>query len=289
MILKSSAKKKIMVMFLILVFLVGVRFMSANDREELSLIEIGLRDLMAPLNTLAMQVISTFSNMQSSIASHADLIEENAKLKEQLRELAIQNSRMEEYRLENQRLQKMVDFKSSNDAKWEMLAGKVISRDPGNWFKNITIDKGLKDGVQKDMAVINHQGLVGKVTAVSNNTAEVMLLIDSNSVVGAMVQESRVLGVVEAITGMEYLLQMFHLSPNAPISAGDVIISSGLGGIFPKGLKIGYVAEVYMGPSRLTQFASIVPYVDFGRLEEILVIIDVENSALNLQTEEGGD
>lgn len=285
---KFSRKKSIIAgIILVVILLTGIRYTAATNRTELTQIEIILRDSIAPLYSGVMQVSRTIVNIGNSITLYNELLEENRYLREQVRQLSLQNSMMEEYRLENQRLSKLLDFKESHGNELNLVAAKVIGRNLGNWFDTIIINKGTNHGIRANMAVINHQGLVGRVVATSRNTAEIMLLLDRESAVGSMVQRTRTLGVVEATTTGDYPLQMIHMTHDAPVDVGDVIITSGLGEIFPKGLKIGYVAEVKIAPTGLVKQAMIIPYVEFNKLEEVMVITEIKELPDNEQLGEG--
>lgn len=274
---KVSRKKSIIAgIILVAILLAGIRFTAATNRTQLTQLEIIIRDSIAPLYSGVMQVSSSIVNIGNSITLYNELLEENRYLKEQVRLLSLQNSIMEEYRMENQRLSKLLDFKETHGDELNLVAAKVIGRHLGNWFDTIIINKGTNHGIRVNMAVINYQGLVGRVVATSRNTAEIMLLLDRESAVGSMVQRSRTFGVVESTTTGAYPLQMIHMTHDAPVDVGDVIITSGLGEIFPKGLKIGYVAEVIMAPTGLVKQAMVIPYVEFNKLEEVMVITEVK-------------
>ncbi len=285
---KISRKKVIIVgVTIVIILLAGIRFTSTTDRTQLSQLEIILRDSIAPLYSGVMQVSRTIVNIGNSITLYNELLEENNHLKEQVRGLALQNSTMEEYRLENHRLNQLLELRESNEDQLDLVAAKVIGRNLGNWFDTIVINKGVNHGIRVNMPVINHQGLVGRVVATSGNTSEIILLLDRDSAVGAMVQRSRTLGVVESTTTGDYPLQMIHITHDAPIDVGDILITSGLGEMFPKGLKIGYVAEVMMAPNGLVKQAMVIPYVEFGKLEEVMVVMAVKELPDELESGEG--
>lgn len=287
---KISRKKSIIAgVMLVVILLAGIRFTATTNRTQLTQLEIILRDFIAPLYSGVMQVSSSIVNIGNSITLYNELLEENRYLKEQVRHLSLQNSTMEEYRLENQRLSNLLGFKETHGDQLNLVAAKVIGRNLGNWFDTIIINKGTNHGIRVNMAVINHQGLVGRVVATSRNTAEIMLLSDRESAVGSMVQRSRTLGVVESTTTGDYPLQMIHMTHDAPVDVGDVIITSGLGEIFPKGLKIGYVAEVKMAPTGLVKQAMVIPYVEFNKLEEVMVITEVKELPDDEELGEGED
>jgi len=271
---KNFGKRSIVVggIILVVILLAGIRLTAAADRTQLTPIEIILRDSMAPLYSGVMQVSSTIANIGNSITLYNELLEENRILRAQIRDLTMRNSMMEEYLLENQRLSELLDIKQAHEGQLDLVAARVIGRNLGNWFDTIIIDKGTNHGIMVNMAVINHQGLVGRVVATSRNTAEVMLLLDRESAVGAMVQRSRIFGVVEFAPSGNYPLQMIHLPHDAQVEEGDIIVTSGLGEFFPRGLRIGYITNVSMAPTGLVQQAKLIPYVEFNTLEEVMVV-----------------
>lgn len=122
------------------------------------------------------------------------------------------------------------------------------------------------------MPVINESGLVGRVINVTSHTSEVLLILDREGAVGAMVQQTRIPGVVEGLGSPTDQLQMIHIAQDAPVKVNQVVITSGYGGIFPKGLRIGYVKEIFPEGNGLMKRAVLQPFVDFDRLEEIMVI-----------------
>ena len=278
---KFSGKKSLIAsIILVVILLISIRFAAATDRTDLTQIEIILRDLMAPLYSGVTQISNTIVNIGNSITSYNDLLEENRTLREQVRQLSMQVGMMEEYRLENQRLTDLWDIQEIKGDYLNLVAARVIGRDFGNWFETIRIDKGTNHGIEVDMAVINHQGLVGRVVLTSRTTSDIKLLLDRESAVGSRVLRSRAFGVVEATTFGDYPLQMINipldaLSEEVAVEVGDEIRTAGLGDIFPRGLKIGYVAKVDMAPTGLSQQVMIIPAVDFNRLEEVMVITEV--------------
>lgn len=200
---------------------------------------------------------------------------ENEQLKRQVAELQTKLVQMEEYHQENLRLKQLLAYKEATSTNWQLKVAPVVARSPSNWFSTLTIGLGSDDGIRKDQVVLTPAGVVGRVIRVFPRTAEVLLLLDREGAVGAMVQSSRLLGVVEASSDYRGYLQMIHLAHNAPIKENDIVLTSGLGGIFPKGLPIGRVVKILPEPDGLMKRAIIEPYVDFNRLEEVLVITQV--------------
>lgn len=194
-------------------------------------------------------------------------VEENEALKTELaRAREIQN-RYEELELENERLKKFVNFTSSVPATY--VAAQVIARDPSPWFKTIVIDKGAKEGLVKGSPVLVSEGIVGQVIEVARGYSRVLLITDRNSAVDALVQNTRVRGMVKGNSkdtcSFVYALRKDQVKP------GEMIVSSGLDQVFPKGLRIGKILDVKKDHSQLFQDIIIETSVDFDKLEEVLV------------------
>ncbi len=193
---------------------------------------------------------------------------ENQELKRTISILLNENNQLKEKLSYYKRWNKMLKYKEKSS--FNLMPANVIGREPSNWFQYIFIDRGMKDGVKKDMVVITYLGLVGKVRAVTPNTAKVMLILDNKSSLGGMIQRTRDIGVIEGL-GKGYL-KMVYINNQANIYEGDVVITSGLGGIYPKGIVVGNVFRVERELDKLYQKVYIVPRVDFMHLEEVFII-----------------
>jgi rod shape-determining protein MreC len=156
-----------------------------------------------------------------------------------------------------------------------ILSAELIGRDTTPWFKTIIIDKGKADGIEKGFAVVVPEGIVGQVIHASYHYSKVLLIIDSNSAVDALVQKIRARGVVKGEpTGLclfDYVLRKHE------INVGDTVVSSGLDGVYPKGLRIGRVSEVVKRNSDIFQEITVIPFVDFETLEEVLILTSPPN------------
>ena len=139
----------------------------------------------------------------------------------------------------------------------------------------IVIDRGTSDGVQENMPVVTEKGLVGHVVEAGPNYAKVQLILDPRSSVGTLVQraESRVVGIVEGDPANPTMPRMVNVPKNADIQEGDVIVTSGFGGMYPKGLIVGLVSSLENDEAGLLKIALLEPAVDFQRLEDVAVIV----------------
>ena len=197
--------------------------------------------------------------------------QENDNLKKELSRAVAKNSQYNEIELSNQRLRNLLNFKETTTSK--ILAAEVISVDPSSWFKAVIIDKGSLDGVERGLPVVIRQGIAGQVVDVSSRYSKIMLIIDRNSSVDAMVQRTRARGIIKGEATAGQCLFKYVLRKD-DVRVGDKIVASGLDGVFPKGLPVGDVKEVVRRNSGVFQEVRVVPYIDFEKLEEVLVILN---------------
>jgi len=194
--------------------------------------------------------------------------EENERLKRQISDLQIRLQQERSLAQQSQSLQKLLELKTSSDL--STTAANVIAGGASPEFRTITIDKGTSEGVGGDMAVISPAGIVGRLIQPSPRAAKVQLLIDRNAAAGALVERTRAQGVVTG-TGADEL-RMDYVSGSSEVKAGDVVVTSGIDGIYPKGFVIGQIQSVKRGAG---QYSSIVirPAVDFSALEAVLIVV----------------
>lgn len=199
---------------------------------------------------------------------------ENRLLKEELTRLLNENVRLREAARANERLQQILEFKKGNA--YAVQAAAVIGRDPSNWYRTLLIDKGEQDGVLVEMGVITPRGVVGRVIKTGPTVSQVLLLTDRNSAVAALIQGTRDEGLVEGTERGSARIK--YLSLLAEAKEGDLVLTSGLTGIFPKGLRIGTLGAVMKNEPDLFQQAEVTPILDFSKLEEVLVITSLEGT-----------
>jgi len=262
-------------LLLALACLVGVMRWTAPERGRLSFIEIGLRDVLAPVEKGITLVVNKAGGWLASVKDYGRLYAENQALKQQVAELRAANIKMEEYRRENDRLRDLLNYSEANRHFFDFTVAPVIGRNPSNWYHTLTLGLGSKAGLKKDQVVVTYQGVVGRIIATTPRTAEVLLILDREGALGAMVQLNRTPGVVEGSPDYRGYLQMIRISRDASVQENQLVVTSGLGGIFPKGLLLGTVVKIIYEPDGLMKRAIIAPSVDFDRLEEVLVITGV--------------
>lgn len=222
----------------------------------------------APVQTSIRWVIETsWDSLQSYLlllntqSNNRGLALENRKL---LNEIAA----FEEVAKENSRLKALVEFNAPLEGK--KVVAQVIAQDVSPEFRMIRINKGMRQGVEAGMAVISLEGVVGRVIRAGKEFSDVLSLLDSSSAIDALLQRNRVRGVVEGLGGNS--LAMKYLRRTDDVQEGDLIVSSGIGGLFPKGLTIGKVIAVKKKNFGISQSVEVAPAADFNRLEEVTVI-----------------
>ena len=194
---------------------------------------------------------------------------DNQSLKEEVRQLQAEVGELHETALEHARLSWLLQM--GNRVGTEAVVAKVIGKDTTNWFRTILIDKGADRGIQRHTAVVTAEGLVGRVVDVTALASQVQLITDPESAVGVLIQRSRVVGV--AAGSQEGTLQIKYLPLMADVAVGDRIITSGMGGIFPKGIPVGKVVRSSRPTNgTLFQLIEAQPHTDFSHLEEVMVL-----------------
>lgn len=194
--------------------------------------------------------------------------QENERLRRRVLELEQQAVRMAEVEQTDKRLAELLQFRSTIEG--DLLAARIIGRDPQPWFSTLIINKGEADGVRKNMAVLSPYGVVGQTISTSSHAARVMLVTDHNSGVDALVQRTRARGIVEG--ALDGRCMMKYLKRGEDVDVEDRIVTSGLDGIFPKGILLGMVTHVTRGNRGLLQIAEVKPSVPVDQIEEVLVV-----------------
>lgn len=233
------------------------------------------------LGRMALAVVAPFQKATASANRFArdvwthyfylvSVAHQNDQLARDLNRSVQRNNYYIETELTNQRLRNLVHFKDTIAE--EVLAAQVVGKDPSPWYKTIIIDKGRNEGISKGMPVVVSEGIVGQVVETSGHYAKVLLITDPNNAVDALIQRNRARGIIKAEPAgqcvFKYALRKYDIQP------GDILVSSGLDRVYPKGLRIGTVASVKDASSGIFQPVTVTPFVDFERLEEVLILLN---------------
>lgn len=203
-----------------------------------------------------------------SAQSFMTVYKQNKNLQKEIYQLQSEIFQLREQNGKYERLEKLIPFVENKPDK--VILSHIIFRDISLWNQGIVIDKGSSQGVKKQMAVISDQGLVGRVVSVSQDTAQVILLTDIHSRVSVLSQESRDTGLIYGTRSST--LMMKFISLDSTIKIGDTIVSSGIGGIYPKGIPVGKVDSVGKESDGLHLFAVVKPFTEFSNIEEVLCL-----------------
>jgi rod shape-determining protein MreC len=262
---------------LIILILLSLAGLALDQNEQLQPIEDLALRFVAPVQGRLTSLISNLSDLTKTTQDLRELRRHNEELQGLADSLMIENVRLKEIESENEALRRLLNFTQANpshDYKAAEVKGRVIGHDPSNFLSYLTIDLGSQHGIEKGMPVVTERGLVGRITDVGSNWAKVMLIIDPSSSVNALIQTSRATGVVEGQVGGS--LVMKYIPQGEPVNVNDIVLTSGLGGNFPKKLIIGQVTAVRQRDIEMFQEAEVRPTVDFNNLEIVLVITNFQ-------------
>jgi rod shape-determining protein MreC len=238
-----------------------------------SLLQRALLSLLAPLQGAVAAALGGGGELWRGWAFHRETYAENRRLREEVRSLETELQQRSFKAQESVRLRELLELRQS--VPLDTLAAQVVGRDGVPWFRTLTLDKGDKDGVKLDAAVISATGVVGRVFAVGPHAARVQILLDRDSGTAALVERSRVSGVVSGqVSGPDVGsedLSLKYVAERADVVVGDLVVTSGLDRIYPKGLVIGRVRSAGQ-VTGLFRDIRVEPSARFERLEEVLVV-----------------
>ena len=224
-----------------------------------------------PIQQVINKSTSSASNFLSTIAKISQLAKENKALKKENEQLLSEKTQSIEIEKENEILREQLDFQKR--ASFKLLPAEVIAKEPTNIQESIIVNIGKDKGVEKGMPVISSGMLVGKVSEVNFTSSHILLITNPNSIINVMLQESRANGLAKGELG--YGLVMESIPQDVKVNISDLVVTSGLGGNFPKGLLIGKVSEIISKQSEIFQSATLRPVLDFSKLELVFIIIGV--------------
>jgi len=265
----SISGRKNRITFTLLIILC-IMLASLNSKYE-QILPMGksiLLEIVSPLQRIITLLINPFIKSIKAINKLSNLLEENRLLTDKVMLLSKEETKLKELERENRELRQLLG--SSYYEQFEVKSATIIGKVDTDWKLSLFINKGSNQGIKINMPVVNQSGLTGKVIATSNNFSEVRLLTDVNSSVAAMVQSSRKTGIIQGTRGST--LEMDLVTKEADIKIGDIIITSGLGGIFPKGILIGRVYDVKNLDYELYKTIKVLPVYNYENLEEVLII-----------------
>ncbi len=273
--MKKREKKRIIIVAvataLIFIFM-GVSYSLAGAARS-NPIENAAQFIFSPVQSVfskAGRSVGSFFEALSNVYSYR---EENERLKTEIDVLKQETRSIESLKQENERLRELLNFKETS-TEYDMVGCEVIAKDAGNWFGTFKVDKGTSSGIHKDDVVVQRRALVGKVTEVGEDWAEITSIIEPESSVGALITRTQDIAIAEGDLALKDkgTLKLSFIADSAGLVAGDSIETSGIGGVYPRGLLIGTVSEILTDSSKNTAYAVVETEVDFERIREVMVI-----------------
>ena len=257
------------VLFLLLFFLLAIFLLSPDlQKRPFSLIQKPIAGIVSVVEGLFASVVNGIGSVWRGYINLVGVQKENVQLRREIEGITGEMNRLQGAQMTYERLEMLLGFMQASPSR--LSAVQVLGRDPSNWYRTLIVNKGTQQGIGGDMGVITPVGVVGRVIKATPQLSQVLLMVDRNSAIAGIVERTRDEGIVE---GKERgLLQMKYLPLTAEVAVGDRVITSGLAGVFPKGLMIGTVIGVIKRETDLFQTLQISPAVDFSKLEEVLVI-----------------
>jgi len=253
---------------LILGTLIGAAHNRALDSGRPFVVREAVQLVLTPLSIASRRVFSLGEWLARVIRPRGSILRENARLRREVQRLTEENARLAEAAEENARLRRSLGLK--RNVPLEMVAAEVISRKASSWFDAATIDRGRRAGITKGAAVVNFRGLVGQVVESDLWSSQVVAITDPASAVGAMVRRSRSWGILQG-QGSDYLT-LNYLPKDADVNESDIVVTSGMGRVIPKGFVIGRVVRVLRSPAAGSTTVLVRPSVRLDEIEEVLVV-----------------
>ena len=253
----------LLLLFALHLIATGVRPEARANKPSLVLMEA-----VKPLLLVESQMADDASDFLHNYFDLVDVREENLRLKQTLTQLEGQQRRMAELEAENRHLADLLELRDALGT--TAIAANVIGSDATGLSRTLMLSEGGRQGLRRDMAVISVDGVVGKLIAVSHDAARVLLISDHNSALDAFDQRSRARGIIAGV--VEDGLAMKYVERSEDIKPGDIIVTSGLDGIFPRGLLVGTVARVSREGPGLFLNIEVKAAVDFRELEQVMIL-----------------
>jgi len=264
------SKRMILVALVIVLVAVNIILLTITGKHTQAPSGLG-RGALVIVSPFQKQFTAFFDSVKDTWNQYFFLVskaKENQRLKKALGQSLEQLNRYSETEIANDRLRHLLGFEK--EIPRPMIAAQVVGKDPSAWSTTIIVDKGTRDSVRQGAPVVIPEGIVGVVVEASARYAKVLLLTDPNSAVDALVQQTRARGIVKG-GGADFCVFDYVLRKH-DISVGDMVVSSGLDGVFPKGFRVGRISEIVRQNAGIFQKVSVTPYVDFEILEEVFII-----------------
>ena len=256
-----------------LIILVLLIFLSNVEIKKLSFFESVVSSVVTPVQNLFISVKNKiygnneyFSNIETLIKENEELKEKNSSLEEQIRELEI-------LKADNETMQEYMNL-TQKYAEYETIPAYVINKDISNLSSTLVINAGSANGVKENMTVIADKGLVGHIISVTENSAKVQVIIDPASTVSSSISTTEKTIICKGTLDNNQTLRASYIPTDAELIQGDSVSTSGIGGIYRKGIHIGVIKEIITTSNVIDRYATIEPAVDFSTVNNVLIITE---------------
>ncbi|MEQ8153765.1 MAG: rod shape-determining protein MreC [Clostridiaceae bacterium] len=251
--------------------------------QNKSTIESGAGAALNPIQRIAYTGADKFKGFIDFFYNFSEVKRENERLNKENDELQNQLVEYNSLKSENERLREIVNFASGNQD-YNIIGTNIIGYSGDNFLSGYIIDKGSKDGLEKGMPVMASKGIVGQVTSLGSNWAIVQSLINENIAIAAKIESTEdTVGIVKGYKDSKnrLLAKVYNIPMSSAVKEGDIILTSDLGRIYPKNIRIGKVLSVEEDKVKVSKSAVIEPFVDFNKLEELYVLIPKDKRIIN--------
>jgi rod shape-determining protein MreC len=266
--LKNKKLLSLLAVLILSFILVSYDISRTTDISDLKFTDRLLFWIISPFQIAVTSIKSTVKYAWVNYVYLVKLKEKNEVMADRVQRLEMELAALKEKASTADRLVKFLEFKEDNPH--ERMAARVIGVDSGGYFKTVILDKGEKDGLALNMPVVTAEGVVGRIIKLHFLSSQVLLMVDYNSAIDALVQRTRDRGIVVGLG--ESVCEMKYVSRQADVKIGDVVVTSGLAGIFPKGLVIGRVSGVEVKGYSLFQRVTLETAVQLNKLEEVFIL-----------------
>ncbi|MGE3609985.1 MAG: rod shape-determining protein MreC [Bacteriovoracaceae bacterium] len=274
---KTKIVNNIIVAFLAIYGISQKRF----NLEEPSLFHQIVSEVLSPVQEGLASSKKNLSSLWDNYLLIVNTSKENSILKKQISRLESDLMSMEEMRKENLRLKKLLSY--SDEMTHQKIMAQVVGWDSANEFKVIRLNKGTKHGIKVMSPVITDHGLVGYVYRATDHYSDVLTILDQNNRVDVLIERTRTHGIVEGVYNFKCALK--YVMRNESVEVGDKLLTAGVGGIYPKGVKVGMITDISKENFGMTLSIEVVPTVEFDKLEEVIVLVPLEEAGAEVAKE----
>lgn len=255
------------------IILIVIVILSNNENGEASFFENIANKVVVPIQNGLTYLKNKISGNETFFADINDLKQKNEELEQKNSELEQSLRELENIKTENDTLKEYLNL-AEKYGEYKTISGYVVNRDISNYTRTIIINVGANDGVQKNMTVIGDKGLVGHVVSVTDTTAKVQTIVDTASSVSAIMSTTEDSVVCKGNLDSDSELKAMYIPTDANVIQGDSIETSGIGGLYPKGIHVGTVKKVVATQNITDRYAIVETAVDFDKLTSVLVIVN---------------